>query len=350
MSNRARTNATSESKANSIISTGEIFPDGGMIELVSSSTGVNQPDLLLWNGSEATVEHRVEHIGCIYEAPELPPTLYRATRWPSHCTDYGSARCLFDGISDLFRRHLDLSEQRSSLLACFAISTWLADRLPTAPILLISGFEQEPGIDVFRLVSCVCRRAVMLAEVTPAGFRSLPMELSLTLLLIQQELKPNLQRLLRASNYRGLRLAGNRGGLTDLYGPKAICCGDDAAVDALGGGVIHVFVGPAQFQSGALDEQVQNDIAKHFQPRLLMYRLKNAPKVRECRVDVSQITFATRQLARSLAMCFPEDLELASDIVELLRPQDEDARAQRANSIEFAIVEVLLGLIHEQKS
>ena len=94
-----------------------------------------------------------------------------------------------------------------------------------------------------------------------------------------------------------LHLPGNRGSVVDLYGPKAIFCGNDAAVDTLGGGVIHISVAPSQLQSSALDEQVQDEIANHFQPRLLMYRLKNSGKVRESQVDVSQFTFATRQLA-----------------------------------------------------
>jgi hypothetical protein len=98
-----------------------------------------------------------------------------------------------------------------------------------------------------------------------------------------------------------------------------------------------------------LDEQTLKEIANDFQPRLLMYRLKNSGKVPQSRVDVSNFTFATRQIARTLATCFPEDLELAREMVQLLGPQDADARLQRANSIECAIVEVLLAFLHEQK-
>ena len=183
---------------------------------------------------------------------------------PPSVRDYGSARGLFAESLDLFQRHLDLPERESSLLTCFSISTWLADRLPTAPSLTISGPDQELGIDVLRLLSCVCRHPLMLAEVTPGNFRSLPMQLSLTLLLDQQGLKPNMQRLFRASSYRGLHLPGNRGSVVDLYGPKAIFCGNDAAVDTLSGGVIHISVAPSQLQSSALDEQAQNEIANPF--------------------------------------------------------------------------------------
>jgi hypothetical protein len=162
-------------------------------------------------------------------------------------------------------------------------------------------------------------------------------------------LKPNMQRLLRASSYRGLHVPGNRGSLIDLYGPKAILCGNDAAVDTLGGGVIHISVAPSQLQSSSLDEQVQNEIANHFQPRLLMYRLKNCGKVCESRVEVLEFTFAMRQLARSVAMCFPRDAELARDAVRLLRPQDEEVRGQRSRDVNCGIVEILFGNIHQRK-
>jgi hypothetical protein len=332
-----------------IISAGEIFADGTMIELVSGSSGLDKPDFLLWNGEKASVGTHIRHGGRTYEVPKLGPSLYRATRFPSRCDDYDSARDLFAAIAGLFMQRLDLPERESSLLTCFSISTWLADRLPSAPSLAISGPSQELGIDVLRLLHCVCRHPLMLAEVTPVGFRSLRPQLSLTLLLDQQDLKPNMQRLFRASSYRGLYVPGNRGSVVDPYGPKAILCGNDAAVDTLGGGMIHISVTPSQLQSSVLDEQVQNEIANHFQPRLLMYRLKNCEKVCEARVEVSEFTFAMRQLARSVAMCFPEDAELARDAVQLLRPQDEEVRGQRSRDVNCAIVEILMGIIHQRK-
>ncbi len=189
-------------------SAGESFADGVMIELIAGSS---KPNLLLWKGLKAKVGPRVEHGGCTYEAPELDPILWRAMRLPAGCRDYGSARALFDGIRDLFQRHLGLPESESGLIACFVISTWLANRLPSAPGLTISGPDEELGIDVLRLLSCICRHPLMLAELTPGSFRSLPMQLSLTLLLDQQRVRPNLQRLLRASSHRGMHLPGNRG-------------------------------------------------------------------------------------------------------------------------------------------
>ena len=351
MNTEARSNAKSLSNAiaSCIASAGEIFADGAMLELVSGASGRNKPDVLLWNGRKATLGPRVKHGGYVYEATALPAGLYRATRLPSHCGDYVSARGLFDATAGLFRHHFDLPEREANLLACFAICSWLADCLPIAPSLVISGCDEGLGIDLLRLLSCVCRHPLILAGLSLGSFRSMPLQLPLTLLLNQQELTRKLERLLRSSSYRGLHFPGSRGSVVDRFGPKAILCGNDVAVDYLGGGVIDISVPPSQLQPSILDEQTLTEIANDFQPRLLMYRLKNSGKVNQSQVDVSQFTYATRPLARTLAMCFPEDLELAREIVQLLGPQDADARLQRANSIECAIVEVLLGFLHEQK-
>ena len=232
-----------------VMTAGEIFSDGVMIELVTGSSQPNKPDLLLWNGRRATVASSVEHDGDIYEAPKLASSLYRAIRLPSRSSDYGSARSLFAGITDLFQQNLDLPDRESKMLACFAISTWLADSLPSAPSLAIFGPESELGIDVLRLLGCVCRHSLTLTEVTPGGFRSLPMYLGPTLLISQQEVKPSLLRLFLASNYRGLRSPGNGGRLVDLYGPKAMFSGNEAAMGSLGDGVMHIAVTPSQTQS-----------------------------------------------------------------------------------------------------
>ena len=336
------------SATSTFITTGEVFADGAMIELISGSSAPNRPDLLLRNGRKTTVGPRVEYGGRIYEAPLLPMSLYRATRFPSESSNYGSDRALFGEIRASLHSYLDWPESPSGLGACFVMSTWLADRLPLAPTLTMSGPDEDAGIAALILLSCLCRYPLMLAELTPAAFRSLPMQLPLSLLLDQQQLRPNMQRLLRASRHRGLYFPGTRGTLVDVYGSKAIFCGNDFAVDILSGGVIQISLPPSQLPS-AFDPKVQNEIARYFQPRLLMYRLKNLQKIGAAPVDVSQLTFATRQLCHTLAMCFPGDSELARDTVQLLGRQDEDARLQHTNSVECAIIEVLLEFIHERK-
>lgn len=345
---KTKTQRKAHPKTPLVITAGKIFGDGKMIELIRSSDGKG-PSLLAWDGKRATTGHSVECCGSAYEAPDLAPSLSRAVRLPSGISDYSSARSLYAEIINLFHKHLDLPSQESGLLASFSISTWMADSLPTAPSLAITGSMEERGIDVLRLLNCVCRHSLILAEVTPSGLRSLPTELGLTLLVNQQELRPNLQRLFRASSFRGLNLFGNGGRLIDLYGPKAVLYENDAAVDTFSAGVIQISLMSSRLQSSALGEQALNEIANGFQPRLLMYRLRNLGKVSTPLVEVSPFTLASQQLARSIALCFPDDSALARDAVQLLLPQDEEIRGQRLRDPSCVIIEILSAIASEGK-
>ncbi len=191
MNTKTRTNPKSASSAidSRIIAAGKIFGDGTMVEMVAAPPGQQQPNLLLWNERKPTVGPGVKHHDCIYEAPLLDPILSLGMRLPACCCDYGSERTLFAGIRDLFPRHLGLPEPDSALITCFVLSTWICDRLPSAPTLAISGPNEQQGIELLRLLHCVCRHPLMLADLTPGYLRSLPMHLSLTLLLDQAMLK-----------------------------------------------------------------------------------------------------------------------------------------------------------------
>ena len=344
---KTKTEREAHAKTPLVITAGKIFDDGKVIELIRSPGGKG-PYLLVWDGKRATTGHSIECWGSVYGAPDLAPSLARAMRLPPGIKDYSSARSLFAEITDLFQKHLDLPGQESGLLATFTIGTWMADSLPTAPSLAISGSTEE-GIDALRLLNCVCRHALTLAEITPSGLRSLPMEVGLTLLVNQQELRPNLQRLFRASSFRGLNLFGNRGRLVDLYGAKAVLYENDAAVDTFSGGVIQISLLSSRLRSSALGEQALNEIADRFQPRLLMYRLRNVGKAPATEVDVSTFTSGSQQLARSIAMCFPEDSVLARDAVQLLLPQDEEIRGRCFCDVNYVIIEILLAIAREGK-
>jgi hypothetical protein len=330
-------------------SSGECFADGTTLELIADRSQLGKPDLLLWNGIRARIDSRVLYNGRAYEAPELDPTLYRAIRLPTGCRRYGSARSLYEGIRDLFVRHFGLPERESGLLACFSIGTWMADRLPHALNLIVSSSNEDVAIGVLSLLSCVCRHALMLSELTPDSFRSLPTQPSLTLLLDQRRLGPAMQRVLRASSHRGLYLSGSGGSLVDRFGPKAIFCEDDPGMDSLGRGVVQVCLPSFSLVPPVLDQHVRDEIASQFQPRLLMYRLKNISKLEQAQVEVSNFTLAMRPLARTLAMCFPENLNLANEVLQLLQPQNQEQHAQRFLDSRCAIVEILLAAVHGGK-
>ena len=339
-----------DAKPNAPLTTsGEAFPDGTIIELVSGPAGTNKPNLLLWNGVAATISSELKHDEQTYVAPEITASLYHAIRLPIKSTGYGSLEDLFSGIAELFRNHSGLSDRQSRLLTAFALTTWVADRLPIAPPVVISAPDEASGINVLRLLSCICRRPLLLGETTASGFRTLPMHLGITLLINQQSMKPNLQRLLRASTFRGLNLPGNQGSLVDLYGPKAILCGSDAELNCLGDGALQISMAPSRLPSTEFDERKQDEISMEFQPRLLYYRLRHFATVNDSQVEVVEFTSAIRPLAAAFAKCLADNQKLAHDTIHLLRRQDDDVKGKRFLDVNCVVVEILSTLVHDPK-
>jgi|SRR5579859_2712934 len=342
---KSRVQASTEANRNGVPTTSEVFSDGTAIELVSSTSQRMTPKLLLWKKTGATTAAQVKYRGRIYESPELSSDFYRAIRLPAGCSDYRSVRALFKEMVSTFDQHLQLSNGDSKLLTSFAISTWLADRLPVAPNVVMSG-DQRLGVEVLKLLSCLCRRPLLLTELTPGGFRSLPLQMSLTLLIHQQSLRPSMLRLFHASTYRGLYLAGNSGSLINIYGPRAVYCRSDCAKELLGECTIHIPLAQSWPQWASLDDTVQSRIANEFQPRLLSFRLANLWNMHEPRVAGERFTAATRELAFALGACLSEDPELALETVQLLSKQDEDARMEKQCDVSCVVIEILWGLVH----
>jgi hypothetical protein len=320
-----------------------------MIEMVAGPAGTKQPNLLFWNGAKVSIRRAIEYGDSTYEAPEFDTSLYQATRFPKGCNGDGSARRLLATLADVFANSLHLPDRESRLLGCFCLSTWLADRLSMAPSLAIFTPDEALGVDVLRLLHSLCRLPLMLAEITRAGLRALPANMSLTLLVCEGALKTSVQRLLRLSSHPGLYLPGNRGGVIHLQGPKVILWGSDVASSNLGDGVISISVAPSSLVP-ALGKERLDQIADEVQAQLLMFRLRHSAKrTKKTQVDVSQFTGGTRRLAHALAECFPGDLALARETLLLLRPQDEELRAQRFIDVNYALCEILLAEIHSRK-
>jgi hypothetical protein len=334
---------------NTSVTTGHaVLCDGAVIELVATSSG-SKPDLLLWNGTDATVASRIEYKGRTYEAPEVHPSILGTMRLPTGCAHYTSTRKLFMRIAGLFTQYFDLPDQDASLLAYFALSTHFADFLQSAPGLLISGPDVYRAIGLLRLLRSVCRRPLMLAEITAGGFRSLPMYLHPTLLINQSGLTPSMAALLHTSRHRGLNVPGSRGSVLDLYGARAIFMGMDAGNNLACGDLIRISQAPAQPHSPVLGDVCLDQIARELQPQLLMYRLVNWRKVQDSNFDVLTFTFPMRELARNLGACVVDDLELAQRVSLLLDAQDEDVRTQRCTDIRYVMIEVILILLHKRE-
>jgi hypothetical protein len=292
---RRTTTSTSVCESKLVRTSGQIFADDSVIELVATAPG-NRLDVLFWDAHRKTIAHQLEHDGRLYRAPDLDETLLRAIHFPSDANDYGTARQLFSQIRKLFEQYVGLSSPESALMTAWCCSTWFQDCVSSPPTLVISSPDMDPAITLFRLLGCLCRRSLLLADITRAGLLSV-MALRPTLLINQSSAPSRIWDLLRMSNYRGVFLVGNRGRVCNVACSKAIFLG--MAADTWIAEAIHLAL-PGQQDLPPLDEYQEAEIANRVQPQLLMYFLHNFRKVRESRSAVRQFKVPVSEIARTL--------------------------------------------------
>jgi len=270
-------------------------------------------------------------------------------RLPSAAKAYGSAKALFKGIANLFERHIGLSGPGAAMVTGWAATTWFPDCLSSPPTLVVSGPDMNHAITFFRLLGCVCRRALILGEFSRGSFRSLPMALHPTLMVNQPCMSRTITSLLRTSNYRGLFVPGNRGTVLDFACSKAIYCGMQGEPDLWDDTALHLALPPARSDLSPLGTREQDEIANLFQPQLLMYRCCAFGRVREPVSAADRPTFADSEAARTLAACIQGDPDFVRTVIPLLQRQEQDALARRSCDVDGAVVEVVWAQSHEAK-
>lgn len=323
--------------------TGEVFPNGDVIELVASARG-DRPNLLFWNGETSFIAAQVEYGGRTYRAQELQGSVLSAIRLPRGAVGYGTTLQLFTELRDAFEEYLGFSTNLAGLSTFWILTTWLCDCLLNPPSLWASGADIDVAAGFLALLYCLCRRGIRLTGVTRAGFLSLPLSFQPTLLVHQPSLPVGLQSLWCESNYRGLVVpGGSRGTVRDATCSKAVFLGMFGITPPPSAGNIQIALFPPDHEVPLLDNRALNDIANHFQPRLLQYRLDHAKQVRDSRFVAPDLRFPVCELARMLGACIQGDPNLALQVIPLLLQQED--MIDRCD-LDHALVEILWPRLH----
>jgi hypothetical protein len=126
-------------------------------------------------------------------------------------THDGLASILYPSLCET-RGHLPRIQYESEIkLSLFILATWIADRLPSVPYLLVQGPFGSGKTPLLKLLSCLCRRSILLSGLTPSEFFSLPLALRPTLLLDETIINPEMSLLLRGTHPRHPRSSQGTG-------------------------------------------------------------------------------------------------------------------------------------------
>ncbi len=337
----ARTGAKKFAKNRDWISTaGEVFGDGGLIELVRDSSDPTRPALLLWDGKQPTVAHQVRTHGACYIPLEVDRTIFRQLRLPGRPLPYGSTAELFNAIYQLVTISSSLTNDHAALLAYFGLSSWFPDCLTTSPCLLFRGSSSAEATALLRILSWVCRHSLLL---TDAG-GAISAKLRPTRLICQGD--RHIDRLLAAFRARGFATSCN-GSFNDMAGATAIYLAERELKSSLADTCLSIPVNPGGRLLSACDEQRMSSAVDELQAKLLFYRLRNIRKVGASDFDVPEFSGPLRELARTLGACLIDAPELTNRLVDLLRPVDAAIKVEGVSRWDSVVLEALLACCHE---
>jgi hypothetical protein len=328
-----------------IVTAGEVFSDGTILELVRDTSDPTQSALLRWDGANATIARRVEQNGRVYVPVTAEPNIFEGLRLPSGIAPYGSTRELFTAVTSIFTMYCGLPTRYAELTAASLISTFFVDCLRLAPCLFIVGPAKIEATRFLRLYGNLCRHPLLLTDPDVAGLTSLVARLHPTVILYQSELTSPVVRFLRASQRPDFHVVRN-GKPLDLFCAKAIYL-EHCVPPEWAGDVVEIPVVPVRSKLPEWGLDAERDVAETLQAKLLAYRLTNRNCVAKSSYDVPESTINASELARGLGSCIVEDEELRNRIMGHLRPQDQVARVERAWQLESLVIEALLFVCHQ---
>jgi hypothetical protein len=317
---------------------GEVFADGASIDLVrEAATG----DLLLssFDGDSCKIGARVEAHGSVYLPAKIHPTILRAVALPTTFSEYGSTLQLFAATREQFEI-AGFPEDISLPAAHFVFASWFPESSAVAPCLSISGPHSE-AMYLLRLLGCLVRHPLRLAEVTRAGLCSLPNNLQVTYLICQEPISRSTRTLLNASNNPGAHLSW-KGGLANIYSPKAIYVGTGFAFRKDGDSSLHIHLTPSRSHLPILNANAQRMITDEFQGKMQAYRFRNINRVRDSQFNVPGLASGSRILSQTLGACIVDAPEIQAGLEPLLQDQEEQARASRWTDLECVAIEAAL--------
>ncbi len=273
----------------------------------------------------------------------LDHTWVRAIRFPQRVGAAWKTAELFPRVSAFFETCITFEPGAAELLTAFVFSTWFSDVLDVVPCLWVVAPDATDRRVLLRLLSYVCRRALLLAGCTPSTLAAIPSELKPTL-LFDAVRERSIACVLAITTRRGFYVARSGRALENSFAVGVVAGGwPDTDIPLL---KIAVPPGSARHLTGNVDA-LENASAE-LQADLLRYRVGQYQRVREANPEPPPFTNEMQLLAYSLTACV-DDAALRETIIAALQAEDQQVRAERATELHAIGVEALLAACHQRE-
>jgi len=296
---------------------------------------------MLWNGPKEIVGSLVEHDGRLYEPAPINSSVLQELSLPTRCRPHGSTREFLAETCKLVANFVGLEEKSVALVGRIVLCSSLIDAVSVAPALIIIGPDTARANRLVALLRCLCRHALPLTGVTPAGLCSLPSGARFTYLISQTSISEKLQLLLGHASNRDRRIP-SRGRLLDLFGVQVIHSDSVLAGESWPHRSIQISMIPTGRELPNFDLDTQHQIMSEFQPKLLSFRRANLGAACKLQFNAPQFSFALHDLIHSFAAATPDDPELQSELFDLLQEHDAEIRSETWIELSCVVLEAIL--------
>jgi hypothetical protein len=323
--------------------------DGTLVELVEDAKHPGRTCFAVWKQGEVRFVDRLEQDGQVFVPLPRNNEVLGRLRLPSAVSPYDSVQALLRRLESLISQCVAVDEKYVRVLADFVLSTWFVDRLDVAPYLSVVGLPQSGKTTLLKVLSLVCRRSLLIADVTSASFYQACTRFVPTILIDETgSIRSNrtLRHMLRSGTTRDV-LAVRRNRIFHCYGAKVISwleTPDDAALNSR-----CVLIPMFESKNSALvrlDEPKVQQMAADLQAQLLRFRLENYNAVKPAAVAGDEVLRPrTRDLLRALSAGDAQDAGRCQDLLKFFE-SGEAVPLEPLSPEHNAVLCALFAIIH----
>ena len=326
------------------------FPDGTFVDLVRDPSKLRL-QFLVWKNGTAKTQDNFQQAERLFVPPLIDPSLMSAVRLPTALRSNGGLDDLLRRIQECIFTYVDLEPQDVRMCANIILHSWFVDCLTVTPYLWVTGPYGAGKTTLLRLLHCLCRRAVLASDLSPASLYLLPTTLMPTLLIDEFDSgsrgqNPDLLRFLRSGSTDGGSVY-RAGKPYSTFCAKVISSRQGPTDGALASRALFISMLPTHRSLPELDQATQEKISKEFQGQLLDYRLQNYLAVlTKVTLEMPGFMPRMRDLARALAAPLLGHRQLEQQLLDDLEPQNEEAKLSRHSEPEWAVATALFQECH----
>ena len=272
-------------------------------------------------------------------------------RLPKGAKEFGSVGNILRQIYSIISQCLDLDDQDRTLLAYFVLSTWFIDQLAVAPYLAFVGLPLSGKTTALWILSLLCRRALLTADITAAAFYRACDQLTPTLLIDETGTagdRRTLFHLLKTGTMRELT-AFRKDESFKTFGAKVVSwteLPDDPALNSRC--IIIPFKESHRTDLKKPADPEIKEAANELQKQLLQFRFDRYNKLSLPRVqDDEKLHSRTRDLYEALAHPSGEDISSCKWLVNYFAMQQASNREPLLPT-QSAVLQFLFYAIHDR--